>query len=171
MRCITMMSVASCIPFPFAASCDDMLTMLVCATHWLSMHPYTLAYMFMHESCLLVCCPCFNITKLWKFDPNLHLSLADATFCLLSYLFVCYLLCLFASILVAMLAIFIFLVLFASSCYYLCIVFPLLVCWFSCLCLCMHIHGARTHKARARSLKRKQKGHGRKHVVEPSGCS
>ena len=31
--CITMMLVASCIPFPFSASCDDMLTMLVCATH------------------------------------------------------------------------------------------------------------------------------------------
>ena len=166
-----MMLVTLCTSSPFSTPCDVMLAMLVCATHWLYMHLCTLAYMSMHKSCLLVCHPYFNTMKLWTFDPNLHLSLADTTFCLLSYLFVCYLLCLFASILVAMLAIFIFLVLFASSCYYLCIVFPLLVCWFSCLCLCMHIHGARTHKARARSLKRKQKGHGRKHVVEPSGCS
>ena len=33
-----------------ASPCDDMLTMLVCATCWLSMHLYMLAYMFMHES-------------------------------------------------------------------------------------------------------------------------
>ena len=73
---------------PFSAPCDDMLTMLVCAIHWLYMHLYTLAYMSMHKSCLLVCCPYFNIMKLWTPDPNLHLSLADTTFCLLSCLFV-----------------------------------------------------------------------------------
>ena len=33
-----MMPVALCIHFPFATSCDDILTMLVCATRWLSMH-------------------------------------------------------------------------------------------------------------------------------------
>ena len=49
--------VALCTPFPFAAPCDDMLTMLVCVTCWLSMHLYMLAYMSMHESCLLVCHP------------------------------------------------------------------------------------------------------------------
>ena len=42
--------------------------------------------------------------------------------------------------------------------------FPLLVCWFSCSCLCMYTHGAKTHKTRARSPKRKQKGRRRKHV-------
>jgi len=57
-----------------SASCDAMLTMFVCATRWLSMHLCTLAHMSMHESCLLVCCPCFNTLKLWTFDPNLHLS-------------------------------------------------------------------------------------------------
>ena len=81
------MPIVSCIPFPFSASCDNMLTMLVCATLWLYMHLYTLAYMFMHESCLLMCCPCFNTMKLWTFDHNLHLSLTETTFCLLSYLF------------------------------------------------------------------------------------
>ena len=99
--CITMMPVASCIPFPLSAPCDDMLAMLVCATRWLSMHLYTLSYMFMHESCLLVCRPCFNTMKSWTFDQNLHLSLTDTTFCLFSYLFVfsfvcllsCYLVC------------------------------------------------------------------------------
>ena len=43
---------------------DAMLTMFVCATHWLSMHLYTLAYMFPHKSCLLVCRPYFNTMKL-----------------------------------------------------------------------------------------------------------
>ena len=77
---------------------DVMLTMFVRTTRWLSMHLYTLAHMSMHESCLLVCCPCFNTMKLWTFDLNLHLSLTDTTFCLLSYLFafslVCFLTCL-----------------------------------------------------------------------------
>ena len=76
---------------PFSILHDAMLTMLVCAIHWLSMHLYTLAYMFMHESCLLVCRPYFNIMKLWTSDPNLHLSLADTTFHLLSCLFACFL--------------------------------------------------------------------------------
>ena len=98
--CITMMSVASCIPFPFSTPCDDMLTMFVRTTCWLSMHLYTLAHMSMHESCLLVCCPCFNTMKLWTSDPNLHLSLADTTFCSFSCLFafslVCSLSCFFS---------------------------------------------------------------------------
>ena len=101
------MLVASCIPFPFFVSCDDMLTMLVCATRWLSMHLYILAYMSMHESCLLVCRPSFNTMKLWTFDPNLHLSLMDTIFCFTFRLFVfflvfllaclpsCFLVCLF----------------------------------------------------------------------------
>ena len=72
---------------PFFSPCDAMLTMLDCATCWLSMHLYMLAYMFMHDSCLLVCHPCFNTIKLWTFDHNLHLSLTETTFCLLSYLF------------------------------------------------------------------------------------
>ena len=36
--------------FPFSLPCDDMLTMLVCATYWLSMHLFTLTYMSRHES-------------------------------------------------------------------------------------------------------------------------
>ena len=84
---ITMMPVASCIPFPFFASCDDMLSMLVYATCWLYMHFYTLAYMSMHESCLLVCRLCFNIMKLWTFD--LHLSPVDTTFCVFVFFLVC----------------------------------------------------------------------------------
>ena len=85
--CIAMMAVALCIPFPFAAPCDDMLTMLVCTTRWLYMHLYTLAYMSMHESCLLVCHPYFNTMNLWTSNLDLHLSLVDTTFCLLSYFF------------------------------------------------------------------------------------
>ena len=79
--------------------------------------------------------------RLRTFDPNLHLSLANTTFCLLSCLFtlcllfaillVCPFARMFARILYAMLVIAILLVHFAPFCYYLCIFpFPLLVCWF-----------------------------------------
>ena len=77
--------------FPFSAPHDAMLTILICATRWLSMHLYSLAYMFMHESCLLVCRPYFNTMKLWTSDPNLHLSLVGTTF----YLPSCFLVCMF----------------------------------------------------------------------------
>ena len=157
-----MMPVASCIPFPFSASCGDILAMLVCATHWLYMHLYTLAYMSMYESYLLVCHPCFNTMKLWTFDPNLHLSLADTTFYSFS--------CLFAQF-PTMLAMFIMLIyfmpfhiLFASFLSITCLLVSLLY-------LCMYTHGARTHGARARFSRRKQKGCGHEHVVKPSGCS
>ena len=89
---IAMMPVASCIPFPFFALCDDMLVTLVYATCWLYMHLYMLSYMSMHKSCLLVCHPYFNTMKLWTLDANLHLSLADTTFCLI---FACFLFRLF----------------------------------------------------------------------------
>ena len=128
-----MVPIASCIPFPFFALCDVMLTMLVCATYWLSMHLCTLAYIFMHESCLLVCRPCFNTMKLWKFDPNLHLSPVDPTFCLRSRLFVCFL--------VSLLAMSIMLICFMPLSHALCIsFFPLLVCWFLVLAFaCTHM--------------------------------
>ena len=79
---------------PFSALHDAMFTMLVCATHWLSIHLYMLAHMSIHKSCLLVCRPCFNTMKLWTLDPNLHSSHADTTFCLLSCLFAFLLVCL-----------------------------------------------------------------------------
>ena len=133
-----MMPIASCVPFAFSTPCDDMLTMLVCATRWLSMHLHTLAYMFMHESCLLVCRLCFNTIKLWTFDPNLHLSFADTTFCLLSNLFVFSLICLRSCF-------------FACHVYYAYLLYatftcsmhlflPLLVCWFLVFAFaCTHI--------------------------------
>ena len=146
------------------ASYDAMLTMLVCATHWLYMHIYTHAHMSMHGTCLLVCHPCCNTMKLWTFDPNLHLSLADTTFCLLSCLFVCYLFCLFACILASFLAMSIALICFMPL-YTHSASFPSIVCLLvSCFCLCMYICGARTHRARARSPKRKQKGRGCEHA-------
>ena len=86
---------------PFSAPRDAMLTMFVHATYFFSMHLYTLTDMSMHESCLLVCRPCFNTMKLWIFDPNLNLSLVDTTFCLLS--------CSFAFLLVCLLSCFLFL--------------------------------------------------------------
>ena len=90
-----------------------MLALLVCATRWLYMHLYTLAYMSMHESCLLVYCPCLNTMKLWTFDLNLHLSPVDTTFCLLS--------CMFDCILVSMFAISIMFIYFMPLSYALCI--------------------------------------------------
>ena len=140
-----MMPVASGLPFPFSVPCDDMLTMFVRATRWLSMRLYTLVHMSMHKSCLIVCHPYFNTMKLWTSDQNLHLSFVDTTFYLPSFFLVCLLLHPFA--------------------HYLHIsFFPLLICWFSCSCLCMYTHKARTHGTRAWSLKRKQKGRRRKHV-------
>ena len=94
---ITMMLVASCTPFPSSILCHVMLTMLGCTTRWLYMHLYTLAYMSMHESCLLVSHPYFNTIKSWTSNPNLHLSLVDATFYLFSCLFVSLLSCFFVS--------------------------------------------------------------------------
>ena len=146
--CITIMPGASCIPSLFLAPCDGMLAMLVCATRWLSMHLYTLAHSSMHESCLLVCRPCFNTLKLWIFDANLHLSLTDTIFCLFPYLFaffahlLAFLLCLLC--LSCLSALCLFHIPFAS--------FPSIACllfFCLCLCLCMYTHGVRTLGARA----------------------
>ena len=104
------------------------------------MHLYTLAYMSMHESCLLVCHPCFNTMKLWTFDPNLHLSPVDTTFCCLltclpSRLFPCFL----AFVLICLLVrLFFYLVVCHVSCHMLCL--PCLLCLFA-LCL-FHAHFA-----------------------------
>ena len=83
-------------------------------------HLYTLAYMSMCESCLLVCRPCFYTMKLWTPDLNLHMSHADTTFCLLS--------CLFAFLLVFLLSGF-----FAFHAYhaYLFYAFPYAPCTYS----------------------------------------
>ena len=149
---------------PFFNPCDVMLPMLVCATRWISTHLYMLAYMSMHESCLLVCHPCSNTMKLWTFDPNLHLSLTDTTFCLPFFLFIFFLVCLFM----------LWLVMSPAICYA-CHVYhayplytsfkcslhllPSIACLLvSCLCLCMYTYGARTHGARVWSPRLKQKG-------------
>ena len=159
------MLVALCIPLPFFVPCDDMLTMLVCATLQLSIHLYVLAYMSTHESCLLVCRPYFNTMKLWTSDPNLHQSLVDTIFlfalllvCLLSCSLVCLLACLLAFLFLCLpclsrlFALCLFHMLFAS--------FPYIACLLvSFVCLCMYTHGAR-----ARSPRRKQKGRGCEHV-------
>ena len=117
-----MILVASCIPFPFSTPCD---AMLVCATCWLYMHLYMLAYLFMHESSLLVCRPSLNTMKLWTFDPNLHLFLANTTFCSFS--------CLFSFSLVCLLLCFPCLSCLFALCLFICFLhlfLPWLVCWF-----------------------------------------
>ena len=111
------MSGCSVCTLPFSAPRADMLAMLVCATRWLSMHLYTLAYVSMHESCLLVCHPCFNTMKLWTSNPNLHSSLTNTNLvCLLSY-FVSF----FARILVSMFTVSIMFICFFPFYYALCI--------------------------------------------------
>ena len=132
------MSVASCIPFPISAPCDDMLTMLVYATHWLSMHLYTLAHMFKHKSCLLLCHPCFNTMKLWTFDPNLHFSPVDTIFylpfCLFVFFFVYLLSCFFTY------HVYHAYMLYASFICSLHFFLPLVVCWFLVLAFaCTHM--------------------------------
>ena len=58
-----MMPVASCIPLPFFAPCDDTLAMLVCSTHWLSIHSRTPPFVCL-LACLLaflfLCLPCLS---------------------------------------------------------------------------------------------------------------
>ena len=140
-------------------------SMLVCATSWLSMHLYTLAYMSMHESCLLVCRPYFSTIKLWTSDPNLHLSLVDTTL-----LFDCSLVCLFACLLATLLVCLIayllasfflclpYLPCLSASCLYhvLFASFPSITCLLvSCLCLYMYTHRARMRGARAQSPRHK----------------
>ena len=82
-----------------------------------STHLYTLAYMSIHESCLLGCRLCFNTKKLWTFDPNLHLSLMDTT---LVYFLSCFV-SFFACILVSMFAMSIMFIYFMPLYYALCI--------------------------------------------------
>ena len=109
---------------------------------WFSMHLCMLASMFMHESCMLVCRPCFNTMKLWTFDPNLHLLTMDTTFCLPFYLFAFLLVYL---LLVSLLTMFIMLICFMPFSHALCIsFFPLLVCWFLVLVFaCTHMERGR----------------------------
>ena len=168
--------VAPCIPFPFSTPCDAMLTMLVCATRWLSMHLYMLAYMFMHKSCLLVCRPYLNTMKSWKFNPNLHLSphrhhLLFAFF--LIFLFACFMICLPSSSLAYLLACHVsnhmlcLLHLYACLLYTHCALSTHLFLSIACLldlCLCMYTHGVRMLGAKAWSPKHKQKGCECKHV-------
>ena len=178
-----MMLVAPCIPFPFFAPCDAMLTMFFCATHWLSIYLYMLSYMFMHESCLLVCHPYFNTMKSWTSDPNLHLSPVDTTFCFPFWFFVFYLVCLLACLFAFLLSCLTLIFACHVSHHMLCL--PYLSCLFTlcpfaiiytfsfhCLSTSFLVFAfasthmeRRTHEAGARSPRRKQKGHGCKHLV------
>ena len=82
---------------------------------------------------------------------------------LFAFLLVCLLICLLA---------FLFLYLPCLSCLFALCLFHMLFATFpsiasllvSCLCLCMYTHGVRTHGARARCPRCKQKGRGCKHV-------
>ena len=118
---------------PFSAPCDDMFAMLVRATHWLSMHLYMLAYMFMHKSCLLECHPYFNTMKIWTPDPNLHLSPVDTTFCW-PFCYAChiYLACMLCPLCALSTHLFLSIACLLVSCSY----------------LCMYTHGVRTHGAK-----------------------
>ena len=154
------MSGCSMSTLSFSTPRDDMLAMLVCATRWLSTYLYMLAYMSMHESCLLVCHPCFNTMKLWTSDPNLYLPLADTTFfCLLS----CFV-SLFACILISMFVMSIMFICFMPLYCALCIFSFHGLSAASCLYLCIYAHGARTYGARAQSPRHKQKRRGCEHA-------
>ena len=107
---------------PFSTPCDNMLAMLVCTTCWLSMHLYMLAYMFMHESCLVVCRPylfAFLFTYLFFCLSLLVMSHSTCYACNI------YLACLpfrlFTCFLVSLLAMSIMLICFMPLSYALCI--------------------------------------------------
>jgi len=75
----------------------------LCAIHlafFFSLHFYTLAYMFMHES---VCHPHSNLTELWTSNPNLHFVLLGYPL-LFDNMFVCPRLALFDSLSFSMLS-------------------------------------------------------------------
>ena len=135
---------------------DAMLTMLVCATCWLCLHLYMLAYMLMHESYLLVCYPYFETMKFWTSDPNLHLSPMDNTFCSPCRFFAFFLVCLLAYLLFCS---FVCLLSCGSSCllpnailamsimfiYFMPLSYALCICSFHCLSagflsLSLHVH-------------------------------
>ena len=124
---------------PFSTLHDAMLTMLVYATRWLSMPLYTLAYMFMHKSCLLVCHPYFNTIKSLTFDPNLHLFPRE------HHLIRLLILLLVMSPATCQACFACMLVCFITIAHYLHIsFFPLLVCWFLVFAFaCTHMKGGR----------------------------
>ena len=128
--------------------------------------------------------------KLWTFDPNLHLSIVETTFCLplacLSFcIFVFFLVCLLAFLPFQLLVCSFIMLLnkFPATCYachachvyhaymlyasfiYSLHLFPSIACLLvSCLWHCMYIHGVRTHGPKAWSPRREQKGWRYKHV-------
>ena len=131
----------------------------------------TLVYMFIHESCLLVCHPCFNTMRFMDirskptFVPCEH-HLLFAILLVYLLLVVCYLACLPLCSNVCL-----HLVSYACHLYLACSFCALLLLSMhlslsitrllvSCLCLCMYTYGVRTHGARAWSPGHKQKGRG-----------
>ena len=159
------------------------------------------AYLYSLPFCVMICLPCLfvplvgflciftrlhvhawvllvNVSSMLQhnevrtFDPNLHLSLTNTTFCLLSRLFVFSLVCLLTCLLAFLC--------FACHIYHAYLLYASFICTLhlfasiACLLvsffyLCMYTHGARTHGARmygarARSPKCKQKRHRCKHV-------
>ena len=154
-----MMLVSSCTPFSLSAPCDDILATLVCATHWLSMHLYTLAHMSMPCQCVV-----HASTQLSYGHP------IQTYICLLQtppfVYFLAYLpFCLFACFLASLLAMHTIMLIHFMPFHMLFAFFPSIACLLvSCLCLCMYIHGVRMLGARAQSPRSKQKGYWCKHV-------
>ena len=153
------MPVASCIPFPFFAPCNDMLTMLACATRWLffaSLH----ACLHVHAWVLLA-----SVSSMLQHNEVMDIR-SKPTFCplwttsLFAFLLVCFLSCMLACLFAFLLSYsFVYLCLF--SCFFACHVYhaylfyasftcfphlflPLLVCWFLVLVFaCTHMEQGR----------------------------
>ena len=118
--------VALCIPFPFLLCAMICLPCLFAPPVGFQCIFYTLAYIFMHESCLLVYRPCFNTMRLWTFDPNLHLSSWIPSFCLPFCSFVFFLVCFLACL---------------PSCFLVCLFILWLVMFFAIRYACHVYHG------------------------------
>ena len=98
LRGIAMMPIASCIPFPFFAPCNDMLAMLFCATHWLYVHLYTRLHvhawvLLVSVSSMLQHNEAMDIRSKPTFVPHKH-HLLFAILLVYPLLVVCYLACL-----------------------------------------------------------------------------
>ena len=175
--CIALMPVALCMPFPFSASCEDML-INACLCHPLAFFASLHACLHVHAWVLLASVLSMlqhnEATDIWSkpiFVPCGHHLLFDFLLCLFICLFVFF--PAFSFVCASCLSYLLPLAMLARSIIFICLCpihmlsvsFPSIACLLvSCVCLCMYARGARTHRARVRFPKRKQKEWGCEHA-------
>ena len=165
------MPVASCIPSPFSASCDALLTMFVVPPF---LHPCLHVHAWVLLAIVSFILQHNEVMDIWS-KPTFFPCGDHFLFAFLLCSFVClfvYLLA-FSFVCTSCLSYPLPLVMLAMSIIFICLCpfhmlsvsFPSIACQLvSCLCLCMYAHRARMHGAKSRSPKRKQKGWGCEHA-------